>query len=72
MYHNEHSGFPHLTWFECVAGKVPVKESIECIASKAIQGDVFVGLATDEDNLYDETDGRIEKWTTQLKTEGCA
>merc|ERR1712216_382536 len=55
-----------------VIGKVPVKEPIECIASKAIQGDVFVGLATDEDNLYDETDGRIEKWTTQLKTEGCA
>ena len=41
-----------------------VVDGIECIESKAIQGDNYVGLACDEDNFYDNTDPMIEKWTS--------
>merc|ERR1712216_895771 len=34
-------------------GKMAVADGIECIESKAIQGDNYVGLACDEDNFYD-------------------
>lgn len=35
--------------------------------SDAVIGDEFVGLALDEDNEYDETDGRIAAWVEKLK-----
>merc|ERR1712216_472672 len=54
-----------------VIGKVPVSDSIECIESKAIQGEVFVGLAIDEDNFDDQTAERVAQWTEQLKSEGA-
>mmetsp|Transcript_42799 Transcript_42799/g.67081 ORF Transcript_42799/g.67081 Transcript_42799/m.67081 type:complete len:214 (+) Transcript_42799:109-750(+) len=54
-----------------VIGMVPVADSVECEASKAIINDKFVGLATDEDNDYDNTDSRVEKWVAQLKSEGA-
>ncbi len=38
-------------------------------ASKAERGGKFVGLALDEDNQSELTDGRIQQWTTQLKSE---
>ena len=38
-------------------------------ASKADKDGKFVGLALDEDNQSELTDERIEKWTTQLKSE---
>lgn len=38
-------------------------------ASKADKGGKFVGLALDEDNQSEFTDERIQKWTTQLKSE---
>merc|ERR1712216_844990 len=53
-------------------GKMAVADGIECIESKAIQGDNYVGLACDEDNFYDNTDPMIEKWVAQLKSEGAA
>jgi len=54
-----------------VIGKVPVSEAIECMESKAIKGDMWVGLATDEDNHDDTTDERVAAWTAQLKSEGA-
>jgi len=53
-------------------GKMAVADGIECIESKAIQGDNYVGLACDEDNFYDNTDPMIEKWVALLKSEGVA
>ncbi|MEL6438300.1 MAG: flavodoxin FldA [Cyanobacteria bacterium J06621_8] len=44
-------------------------EGYEHEASKADKGGKFVGLALDEDNQSDLTDGRIAAWTEQLKTE---
>ena len=38
-------------------------------ASKAEKNGKFVGLALDEDNQSELTDGRIQEWTTQLKSE---
>lgn len=35
--------------------------------SEAIVNDRFVGLALDEDNEYNETEGRIAKWVEELK-----
>ncbi len=35
--------------------------------SDAVIDDKFVGLALDEDNEYDETDGRIAAWVENLK-----
>lgn len=35
--------------------------------SDAVIDDKFVGLALDEDNEYDETDGRIAAWVEKLK-----
>lgn len=35
--------------------------------SEAIVDDRFVGLALDEDNEYNETEGRIAKWVEELK-----
>ena len=55
-----------------IAGKMAVADGIECIDSKAIQGDNYVGLACDEDNVYDNTDPMIEKWVALLKSEGVA
>jgi flavodoxin I len=45
-------------------------EGYEFNESKAVRdGGKFVGLALDEDNQADLTDGRIETWVAQLKTE---
>ncbi len=38
-------------------------------SSKAQRGDVFVGLALDQENQARLTNGRIAKWVEQLKTE---
>ncbi|MBD2198063.1 MULTISPECIES: flavodoxin FldA [Calothrix] len=37
--------------------------------SKALRNGKFVGLAIDEDNQSDLTDGRIKNWVSQLKRE---
>ncbi|MDE5072723.1 MAG: flavodoxin FldA [Trichodesmium sp. St16_bin4-tuft] len=37
--------------------------------SKAVKDGKFVGLALDDDNQSDLTDGRIKEWVKQLKTE---
>ncbi|WP_019507235.1 flavodoxin FldA [Pleurocapsa sp. PCC 7319] len=38
-------------------------------ASRAEKNGKFVGLALDEDNQSELTEGRIQEWTTQLKSE---
>ena len=38
-------------------------------ASRAEKDGKFVGLALDEDNQSELTEGRIQEWTTQLKSE---
>ncbi len=39
-------------------------------ASKgAMNDDLFYGLALDEDNQHEETEGRVDKWIAQLKKE---
>ncbi len=38
-------------------------------ASKGVVKGYFLGLAIDEDNQKDLTNGRIEKWVTELKNE---
>ncbi len=39
-------------------------------ASKgAMNDDYFYGLALDEDNQHEETEGRVDKWIAQLKSE---
>lgn len=47
-------------------GAVPT-DGYEFDDSEAIIDDKFVGLALDEDNEYDKTDERIEKWVAELK-----
>ena len=37
--------------------------------SKALRSGKFVGLALDEDNQPELTDGRVQQWVTQLKQE---
>ncbi len=37
--------------------------------SRAVKDDKFVGLALDEDNQSDESEGRIEAWVEALKSE---
>lgn len=44
-------------------------EGYEHEESKAIKNGKFVGLALDDDNQSDLTDGRIKEWVKQLKTE---
>lgn len=36
-------------------------------ASRAVRGEKFCGLALDEDNEPEKTDGRIQTWVAQLK-----
>merc|ERR1712241_115626 len=38
--------------------------------SKSVRGDKFLGLPLDEDNENDLTDGRVEAWVAQIKSEG--
>jgi len=40
------------------------------LGSKAEVDGKFVGLMCDEDNQYDESEGRAQKWIEQLKGEG--
>ncbi len=45
-------------------------EGYDFDASKgAMNDDLFYGLALDEDNQHDETEGRVDKWIAQLKKE---
>ncbi|MHA2937138.1 flavodoxin [Vibrio sp. RC27] len=37
--------------------------------STALDGDEFVGLVIDQDNQADQTDARVTKWVSQLKSE---
>lgn len=39
------------------------------LASKALEGNAFIGLALDEDNQPELTDYRIRKWVLQLREE---
>jgi len=39
--------------------------------SAAVEGDFFCGLALDEDQQDERTDGRIDQWLAQLKAETC-
>ena len=39
-------------------------------ASKAERDGIFVGAMFDEDNQYDESEGRAKSWVEQLKSEG--
>jgi len=38
--------------------------------SKSAQGGKFLGLALDQDNEGDQTEGRVSAWVAQLKSEG--
>lgn len=49
-----------------VVGKVDA-DDYTYEASAAVINDEFVGLALDEDNESDKTDGRIDKWIEQIK-----
>ncbi|HUH43056.1 MAG: flavodoxin [Sulfurimonas sp.] len=51
-----------------VVGKWPV-DGYYHDSSKAQDGDYFVGLALDDDNQSDMTDGRIESWCEQIRSE---
>lgn len=51
-----------------IAGMWPTK-GYEYDSSKAEVDGKFVGLALDEDNQTDMTEGRIKTWTEQLKSE---
>ncbi len=45
-------------------------EGYDFDASKgAMNDDYFYGLALDEDNQHEETEGRVDKWIAQLKSE---
>ena len=49
-----------------IIGKWPVK-SYEYIDSEGIKDDMFYGLALDEDNQDELTEGRINKWLEEIK-----
>lgn len=51
-----------------LVGMVPVKDYV-FEASKAQRGDLFLGLAIDEDFESDKTTNRVGKWVNQLKQE---
>ncbi|HAN46618.1 MAG TPA: flavodoxin FldA [Cyanobacteria bacterium UBA8156] len=44
-------------------------EGYDFDASEALRGDKFCGLALDEDNQSELTEGRIQTWVAQLKQE---
>lgn len=52
-----------------ICGKWSTK-GYEYEASKAVQGQHFLGLAIDEDNQPEQTDKRLEQWVKQLHEEG--
>jgi len=43
-------------------------EGYDFVESNSVVDDMFVGLALDEDNEYDQTDERIEKWVNEIKS----
>jgi len=43
-------------------------DGYDFVESSSIVDDMFVGLALDEDNEYDQTDERIEKWVNEIKS----
>jgi flavodoxin I len=45
------------------------KDGYDFSESKALRDNKFVGLALDEDNQSDLTDGRIKQWVSQVKKE---
>ncbi len=51
-----------------VVGEWPNDETYSFVASKALRnnGDVFVGLALDEDCQEELTEGRLSKWLAQV------
>jgi len=46
------------------------QEGYNHVESKAVRDDKFVGLMCDEDNQYDLSEERAQKWVAQLKDEG--
>lgn len=58
--------------YKALKGKVEIVGSVSTDGynfddSDAVVDGRFVGLAIDEDNEYNETDGRIEAWVADLK-----
>ncbi len=51
-----------------IVGQVP-DEGYTYDSSSAVEDGVWVGLPLDEDNEYDMTEERLEKWVEQLKKE---
>ncbi|MBN1123748.1 MAG: flavodoxin [Sedimentisphaerales bacterium] len=49
-----------------VVGHWPT-EGYDFVASQAVAGEAFLGLALDQDNQSDQTPDRIHKWVTLLK-----
>jgi flavodoxin I len=52
----------------CIVGQIPA-EGYTFESSRALRGDVFLGLPLDQENQGKLTGDRVKKWAAQLKTE---
>jgi len=52
----------------CLVGQIPA-EGYTFESSRALRGDVFLGLPLDQENQGKLTSDRVKKWVAQLKTE---
>jgi len=52
----------------CIVGQIPA-EGYTFESSRALRGDVFLGLPLDQENQGKLTSDRVKKWFAQLKTE---
>jgi flavodoxin I len=52
----------------CIVGQIPA-EGYTFESSRALRGDVFLGLPLDQENQGKLTSDRVKKWVAQLKTE---
>jgi len=53
-----------------VYGMTPSDEGFDYTESKSVRDGKFVGKTFDEDNYPDESEGRVDAWLEQLKSEG--
>jgi len=53
-----------------VYGMTPSDEGFDYTESKSVRDGKFVGKVFDEDNYPDESEGRVDAWLEQLKSEG--
>jgi flavodoxin I len=53
-----------------VYGMTPSDEGFDYVESKSVRDGKFVGKTFDEDNYPDESEGRVDAWLEQLKSEG--